>query len=160
MQLSGDVVARLKSDNSMRIMLFSAADPVLAPYAAADIAFPHQLEVRVNGDEAKSNFKGLKNKPGSTRPADITDLVRKIPSYNNTLQVTYALTQKASGERVNLLLGTYDAGQKGLSLFSLVTGMPMITSRRNFIWSSTLSGNIRSRNSRNALAKYSARSES
>lgn len=93
-QLSGDVVARLKSDNSMRIMLFSAADPVLAPYAAADIAFPHQLEVRVNGDEAKSNFKGLKNKPGSTRPADITDLVRKIPSYNNTLQVTYALTQK------------------------------------------------------------------
>ncbi|KAH7051057.1 PINIT domain-containing protein [Macrophomina phaseolina] len=98
-QLSTEVAARLKADSSMRVMLFSAADPVLAPYAAADIAFPHQLEVRVNGDEVKSNFKGLKNKPGSTRPADITDLVRKIPNYNNSLQVTYALTQKASGER-------------------------------------------------------------
>lgn len=86
-------------------MLYSAADPVLAPYARADVAFPHQLEVRVNGDEVKSNFKGLKNKPGSTRPADITDLIRKIPNYQNNLQVTYALTQKASS-RVNSLEGT------------------------------------------------------
>lgn len=86
----------------MRAMLFSAADPVLAPYAAADIAFPHQLEVRINGDEVRSNFKGLKNKPGSTRPADITDFIRKLPGYNNNVQITYALTQKASSERVNL----------------------------------------------------------
>ncbi|KAB2576972.1 E3 SUMO-protein ligase pli1 [Lasiodiplodia hormozganensis] len=98
-QLPADVVDRMKSSSSMRAMLFSAADPVLAPYAAADIAFPHQLEVRINGDEVRSNFKGLKNKPGSTRPADITDFIRKLPGYNNNVQITYALTQKASSER-------------------------------------------------------------
>ncbi|KAL1626656.1 E3 SUMO-protein ligase pli1 [Diplodia seriata] len=98
-QLPADIVDRLKSSSSMRALLFSAADPVLAPYAAADIAFPHQLEVKINGDEVRSNFKGLKNKPGSTRPADITDFLRRIPGYNNNIQITYALTQKASRER-------------------------------------------------------------
>ncbi|GME53545.1 DNA-binding SAP [Neofusicoccum parvum] len=102
--LTQDLAARLKSDNSMRVMLFSAADPVLGPYAAADIAFPHQLEVRLNGDEVKSNFKGLKNKPGSTRPADVTELVRKIASYPNNLQVTYALTQKASARKFHMVI--------------------------------------------------------
>jgi hypothetical protein len=53
--------------------------------------------VRINGDEVKANYKGLKNKPGSTRPADITDQVRTSPAnYRNNLVVTYALTQKAS----------------------------------------------------------------
>jgi E3 SUMO-protein ligase PIAS1 len=62
-----------------------------------DIIFPSQFEVRINGDEVKANYKGLKNKPGSTRPADITDLVRKSPAnYRNNLVITYALTQKAS----------------------------------------------------------------
>ncbi|OJD31649.1 miz zinc finger protein [Diplodia corticola] len=98
-QLPADICDRFKSSTSTRAMLFSAADPVLAHYAAADIAFPHQLEVKINGDEVRSNFKGLKNKPGSTRPADITEFLRKIPGYNNNIQITYALTQKASKER-------------------------------------------------------------
>ncbi|KAL1608383.1 E3 SUMO-protein ligase pli1 [Paraconiothyrium brasiliense] len=54
-------------------------------------------KVRVNQDEVKANYKGLKNKPGSTRPADITDLLRITPAnYRNSIGITYALTQKAS----------------------------------------------------------------
>lgn len=69
----------------------------LPPYARTDITFPAQIEVRINGDEVKANYKGLKNKPGSTRPADITDFVRITPAnYRNNLVVTYALTHKAS----------------------------------------------------------------
>ena len=77
-------------------MIFAAVDQPLGTYTRADIAFPSQVEVRINGDEVKANYKGLKNKPGSTRPADITEYVRKLPNYKNTIAVTYALTQKVS----------------------------------------------------------------
>ncbi|KAF2086957.1 zf-MIZ-domain-containing protein, partial [Saccharata proteae CBS 121410] len=96
LMLSPATVDRLKSDKNMRIMLYSAADPILGQYSETDIAFPQQLEVRVNSEQVTSNFKGIKNKAGTTRPADITDVVRKNPpKYNNTIQITYALTQKA-----------------------------------------------------------------
>jgi E3 SUMO-protein ligase PIAS1 len=77
--------------------LFSALEAALPPHARTDITFPAQIEVRVNGDEVRANYKGLKNKPGSTRPVDITESVRLSPAnYRNTLVVTYALTHKAS----------------------------------------------------------------
>lgn len=63
-------------------------------YPNADIAFPHQIDVKVNDSDVKANFKGLKNKPGSTKPADITSLVKKFGEQQNTLAVTYALTTK------------------------------------------------------------------
>ncbi|KAK8221306.1 SUMO ligase SizA [Phyllosticta capitalensis] len=94
-QLAADIAARLKTEKDLRIMLFSATEPVLAPFTSSDISFPVNIEVKVNGQEVKANFKGLKNKPGSTRPADITDFVRAIPNYTNHIQITYALTQKA-----------------------------------------------------------------
>ncbi|KAF2637788.1 E3 SUMO-protein ligase PIAS1 [Massarina eburnea CBS 473.64] len=95
--LSEAVCARLRSEPSLRILLFSCIDQPLAQYTRADVAFPSQIEVRVNGGEVRANFKGLKNKPGSTRPADITPLVRTQPvNYRNTLLITYALTQKES----------------------------------------------------------------
>ena len=84
---------RLKQDSSLRLMLYSHVDNQLLPYAMHDVAFPGQFEVKVNSEEVKANYKGLKNKPGSTRPADITDYVRKSPAnYRNTVQITYALT--------------------------------------------------------------------
>jgi len=77
------------------VYLFGALEQPLAPYTRLDIAFPSQFEVRVNNVEIKANYKGLKNKPGSTRPADITEAIRKTPAnQRNTLHVTYALTQK------------------------------------------------------------------
>lgn len=65
-----------------------------------DIAFPHQSELKANGDEIKANLRGLKNKPGSTRPVDITDHLRlNIRHYPNNVEFTYALTSKASDQR-------------------------------------------------------------
>jgi E3 SUMO-protein ligase PIAS1 len=74
-------------------MIYCAAEPV-SSFLALDIAFPQSIEIKLNGNEVKANLRGLKNKPGSTRPADITDLVHKRPNYNNILTVTYALTTK------------------------------------------------------------------
>lgn len=75
-------------------MIYCAAEPVSSPVTKVEIAFPYQVEIRVNQDEVKSNLRGLKNKPGSTRPADITQLLRRRAGYENHLIVTYALTQK------------------------------------------------------------------
>lgn len=97
-QLKAQDTARLRQcvdDKSLRVMVFCGAEE----YGVQDIAFPHQSEMKVNGDDVKANLRGLKNKPGSTRPVDITDLLRlRIPAYSNTIDFTYALTKNA-GDR-------------------------------------------------------------
>ena len=90
-----EIADKLNLDSSIRIMVYCASDPV-SSYSKVDIAFPHQVEIKVNLDEVKANLRGLKNKPGSTRPADITNLLRKRAHYENLLNVTYALTHKVS----------------------------------------------------------------
>jgi E3 SUMO-protein ligase PIAS1 len=85
-------VDRLRADSTLRILLYCAADN--ARGTRCDISFPQQLEIKVGGEEVKANFKGLKNKPGSTRPADITGFIKKQANYVNNVAVTYALTHK------------------------------------------------------------------
>lgn len=94
--LNADVAMKLQSDNNMRVMIYCAADNGLNQYSKSDIAFPHQVEIKANLDEVKANLRGLKNKPGTTRPADVTNFIRKKPGYPNSVFMTYALTQKVS----------------------------------------------------------------
>jgi E3 SUMO-protein ligase PIAS1 len=92
----------LKLEPSLRVMVFCAAEKD----GQQDIAFPHQSEIKVNTGEIKANLRGLKNKPGSTRPVDITKELRCTPtSYANAIEMTYALTTKAgSGFPVSCLI--------------------------------------------------------
>ncbi|KAJ2980911.1 hypothetical protein NUW58_g6823 [Xylaria curta] len=84
-------LASLANDKSYRVMLFCASNNT----NVQDIAFPHQSEIKVNGGDVKANLRGLKGKPGTTRPVDITDSLRLKPSnYNNSIDFTYALTDK------------------------------------------------------------------
>ncbi|KAK3333888.1 PINIT domain-containing protein [Cercophora scortea] len=79
------------TDPTMRVMIFCAGGNT----GAQDISFPHQSELKVNDGDIKANLRGLKNKPGSTRPVDITASLRLKPlSYQNNIEFTYALTQK------------------------------------------------------------------
>ncbi|KLJ08905.1 hypothetical protein EMPG_15668 [Blastomyces silverae] len=94
--LSAMNAARLQNDPSLRAMVYCAADSGLTQYTKCDITFPHQVELKANLDDVKANLRGLKNKPGSTRPADITSFIRKKAGYVNHVVMTYALTQKAS----------------------------------------------------------------
>jgi hypothetical protein len=94
--LTHSIAAKLQNDPNIRVMVYCAADTGLNQYAKSDIAFPHQVELKANLDEVKANLRGLKNKPGSTRPADVTNYMRKKPGYPNHIVMTYALTQKAS----------------------------------------------------------------
>jgi E3 SUMO-protein ligase PIAS1 len=92
--LSAEVATQLQNDDLYRVMVFCAADYGLNGFSASEIAFPHQVELKVNLDDVKANLRGLKNKPGSTRPADITSFIRKKSNYPNQVTLTYALTQK------------------------------------------------------------------
>ncbi|KAL8945142.1 MAG: hypothetical protein Q9211_000354 [Gyalolechia sp. 1 TL-2023] len=100
--LESDVTDKLTTDPTIRVMVFSASEPI-SHFSKVDIAFPHQVEVKVNMDEVKANLRGLKNRPGSTRPADITTLLRKRANYENSLSLTYALTHKKFYFVVNLV---------------------------------------------------------
>lgn len=75
-------------------MVYCAADSGLQQFTQSDIAFPHQVELKANLDEVKANLRGLKNKPGTTQPADVTSYIRKKPDYPNKIVMTYALTQR------------------------------------------------------------------
>ena len=79
----------------MRVMIFCAAEGFNSPFQPHDISFPHQVEIRCNSDDVRGlNLRGLKNKPGTTRPADITKYIRKTANYPNQLEMVYALTTK------------------------------------------------------------------
>jgi E3 SUMO-protein ligase PIAS1 len=86
------VLQQCVNDRTIRIMVFCAGDNT----GTQEISFPHQAEIKVNGGDLKANLRGLKNKPGSTRPVDITDQLRLRPNYTNNVDFTYALTPKVS----------------------------------------------------------------
>ncbi|PWY64296.1 SUMO ligase SizA [Aspergillus heteromorphus CBS 117.55] len=101
--LTPAVASRLQADSNLRVMVYCAADTGLNQYTKSDIAFPHQVELKANLDEVKANLRGLKNKPGTTRPADVTQHIRKKPGYLNNIVMTYALTQKRFFVLMNLV---------------------------------------------------------
>jgi len=84
----------MANSTDMRLLMYCGAAQGMSPYSPVDIAFPNQMEVKVNEDEIKSNFKGLKNKSGSTKPADLTQKIRARANYPNHMTVTYALTSR------------------------------------------------------------------
>ncbi|EPS26074.1 hypothetical protein PDE_01010 [Penicillium oxalicum 114-2] len=84
----------LQNDPNLRVMIYCAADSGLKQYTKSDIAFPHQVELKANLDEVKANLRGLKNRPGTTQPADVTTHLRKKANYPNNVVMTYALTTK------------------------------------------------------------------
>ncbi|GAM90852.1 hypothetical protein ANO11243_088980 [Dothideomycetidae sp. 11243] len=102
--LSENVCDLLRTDPNLRVMLYCTTASPLSHYSEfSDVAFPSQIEVKMNQEDVKSNYKGLKNKPGTTKPADLTSYLRKQPRYPNNLQVTYALTTRKYSFVVNLV---------------------------------------------------------
>lgn len=55
------------------------------------LQFPNPLEIHVNGHMLKENVKGIKGKPGTSKPGDITSLLKKSPEMNK-IQMVYTTT--------------------------------------------------------------------
>ena len=90
-------------DQGLKILIYCGAVHTMTPHSQSDIAFPNQIEVKVNDHDIKHNFKGLKNKPGSTKPADVGTYIHKFNGAQNTIVVTYALNTKRFAFCVNLV---------------------------------------------------------
>jgi E3 SUMO-protein ligase PIAS1 len=90
----------LQGASRYRVLVFCAGENTPAKQ---DVSFPYQSEVRVNGEDLKASLRGLKNKPGSTRPVDITNKLRLRPiSYENKVSLSYALSTKVSSVRLDI----------------------------------------------------------
>ncbi|AGO10113.1 AaceriAAR121Wp [[Ashbya] aceris (nom. inval.)] len=56
------------------------------------IQFPHPNEIKLNDNMIKDNVRGLKNKIGTAKPADLTPFVKH--NAENYLQLVYAFTKE------------------------------------------------------------------
>lgn len=101
--LSDHICERLRADTNLRIMLYCTAPSPIGRYELSEISFPNSIEVRMNQEAVPSNYRGLKNKPGTTKPADLTNFVRKQGRYPNVLNINYAQTQKRFSVIVSLV---------------------------------------------------------
>lgn len=91
-RVRGDVLERIRQDETLKILLYCATDEALR--GPAHVAFPNSFEMKINGHEVKSNFRGLKNKPGTTLPVDVTSLLHKTSNQDNRVSTTWALTTR------------------------------------------------------------------
>lgn len=92
----------LQRDPNTRVMVFCAVENYESRHVPCDITFPQHGELKCNSDDVKSNLKGLKNKPGTTRPADVTTFIRKKINFPNTIELVYALTTKVRNVYLSL----------------------------------------------------------
>ncbi|KAF9576621.1 SUMO ligase siz1 [Mortierella alpina] len=56
--------------------------------------FPHVCEIKVNGKVLEANLRGMKNKPGTVSPANITKLCKLEPADYNKVEFIYANSTK------------------------------------------------------------------
>jgi E3 SUMO-protein ligase PIAS1 len=63
--------------------------------------------VRVNNAQLAANLKGVKKKPGTAPPADLTSLVRKAPGVMNALEIIYINSQPNTPPKVVRMLSAF-----------------------------------------------------
>lgn len=85
-RLHGSEIALLQSGENKRLYLFGGLPSDPNP-SFADIQFP-PIEIHVDGINTKQYVKGLKGKPGTCRPADLTEFVN--PSRTFTINIVYS----------------------------------------------------------------------
>ncbi|SCU88713.1 LAMI_0D11078g1_1 [Lachancea mirantina] len=83
----------LRRGSQFRLYLFCGLLGNLDARAEVPIQFPHPNEIRFNEVQVKDNVRGLKNKVGTAKPADLTPYLVHAGS-ENTLQLIYAFTKE------------------------------------------------------------------
>ncbi|SSD62168.1 uncharacterized protein SCODWIG_03930 [Saccharomycodes ludwigii] len=79
-----------KASEKYRLYLFSGV--LGLNKTDCDIQFPFPVEIRVNTNLIKDNLRGIKNNPGTVKPADLSAFLNLSTSNNNVLNIIYACT--------------------------------------------------------------------
>jgi hypothetical protein len=90
--LSATQLEELRGNSSFRAIVY-CGETHSSGHLGTNVKFPTQLEMRVNDQDVKANFKGVGKKEGSVKPVDITPFIRKQHGLNY-FKLTYALTSK------------------------------------------------------------------
>jgi len=74
--------------NPYRLVLFcTLADRV--PYGNCVIEFPTHIEIKCNGTVVSANVRGIKNRPGTVNPPDITPQAVFMGGVSNKVDINY-----------------------------------------------------------------------
>ncbi|KAG5440093.1 hypothetical protein PCK2_000605 [Pneumocystis canis] len=92
-RLPSKAVEKLTSDESYRVYLFCTATDSAA-FGLALIEFPTHVDLKVNGKRVNANTRGLKKKPGTAPPVDITSLLFLDSKLVNKIEIIYSNTEK------------------------------------------------------------------
>ncbi|CCF57522.1 hypothetical protein KAFR_0C05310 [Kazachstania africana CBS 2517] len=81
-----------QANKNLRLYLFCHQLNSLGSRGKSFIQFPIPNEMLFNGTKMNDNVKGLKNKPGTAKPANLTPYMRPS-NLTNTLELIYAFTK-------------------------------------------------------------------
>ncbi|KAF9973747.1 SUMO ligase siz1 [Actinomortierella ambigua] len=99
------LAAKLKADPDLQIMIFCGwADT--PPGQQLLMEFPSVCEVKVNQRNLEANLRGMKNKPGTVAPGNITRLCRLEPTGFNRIDFVYVNTTKKYNVSLHLVKRT------------------------------------------------------
>lgn len=87
--LSDNDLHNLKNNRLSKLLLLCGAYDSYKPTTDVNIEFPSPIEIHFNGTHVKDNVKGIKGKPGTTKPANLTPYVRQ----KNDLNIIYAFSK-------------------------------------------------------------------
>ncbi|KAI5966324.1 SIZ1 [Candida pseudojiufengensis] len=88
--------AELKKDPSIKLYLLCGKQSnrkgiIQRSSTDVQVEYPSQVDVWVNGERVTQSFKGLKNRPGTGSPVNLTNLVLRHPK-SNRIQFVYEKT--------------------------------------------------------------------
>lgn len=93
---------QLRREPDYQIMVFcTSVEGAANPPALME--FPHVCEIKISGRVLEANLRGMKNKPGTVSPANITRLCRLEPAEYNKVEFIYANSPKRYYASVNLV---------------------------------------------------------
>ncbi|KAF9939293.1 SUMO ligase siz1 [Mortierella alpina] len=111
-QIRHCVAAYSQGDPEFQVMVFCGwADGPSSSQTLME--FPHVCEIKVNGKVLEANLRGMKNKPGTVSPANITKLCKLEPADYNKVEFIYANSTKRYYASMHLV--------KKISVESIVT---------------------------------------
>jgi hypothetical protein len=94
--------------NHHRLVLFCTQSDRIH-FGNCVVEFPTHAEIRGNGTLVPANLRGIKNKPGTINPPDITPQCILMQGVNNKIDVTFAESRSVCLVMI-LTIGVYFDG--------------------------------------------------
>lgn len=88
-KFSAEEAKMVRENSKIKLFFFCGVNEPLTTHTEVSLQFPYPNEIKFNGNLIKDNVRGLKNKIGTAKPADLTPYIN-WPPRTNMLQLAYA----------------------------------------------------------------------